>query len=196
MPTNPAPPLVLAVSRCLLGAPVRYDGGHKTTGWLLEAPETMIRRLPFCPEFEAGLGVPREPIELQRGPGGVMRVIGLVSGRDVTPTLEDAFKVIADRLDGESPEAFVFKSRSPSCAVGSASVDGRADADGLFAAWAAARWPDCPRVDERLLENTEGVRRFFEALRRGRSRRCLGDGPVDAWERWLATRTPGAASAS
>lgn len=187
-------PLVFAVSRCLLGEHVRYDGGHKALAWILEAPATIVRCLPLCPEVEAGLGVPREPVELRRGPGGTRRVIGRVSGRDVTPALERAFEAIALRLEGQPPDAFVLKSRSPSCAVASASLDGRADADGEFTAWAAARWPECPLVDEHLLENAERVRRFFEVLRRGRARRGLCDGPVEAWERWLATRPSAAAS--
>ena len=52
------------VSRCLMGHSVRYDGGHKAharvqalhrLGWVTSQP---------CPEVEAGLPVPRAPIDL------------------------------------------------------------------------------------------------------------------------------------
>jgi uncharacterized protein YbbK (DUF523 family) len=140
------PPVVLVVSRCLLGERVRYDGGEKRLEWLLAAPRESVRVVPVCPETEAGLGVPREPIEL-RGPRDGRRLVGLVTGRDVTARIREAMAARGAALADDPPEAFVLKSRSPSCGVGSALADGRRDADGLFAAWAADRWPHCPPVD-------------------------------------------------
>jgi hypothetical protein len=43
-------PVVLAVSRCLLGERVRYDGGDKALPWLRSVPSTLLRVIPICPE--------------------------------------------------------------------------------------------------------------------------------------------------
>ena len=53
------------VSRCLLGAACRYDGGSKPCDAAIELVRKMDCRA-VCPETESGLPVPRPPAE-QRG---------------------------------------------------------------------------------------------------------------------------------
>ena len=128
---------VIWVSRCLLGDRVRYDGGHRANGWV-QALHWHAQIVPICPEVEAGLGVPRPPIDIVGG-----RVIDRAAGRDVTALLDAA---IDARLVGEPPHAFIGKGRSPSCGRGSARrFDGPGDAsgvtDGRFVARLRAAWP-------------------------------------------------------
>ncbi|MCB1020630.1 MAG: DUF523 domain-containing protein, partial [Acidobacteria bacterium] len=54
----------VGVSACLLGEPVRYDGGHKRQPWS-EALGGAVEWVRVCPEVELGLGVPRETIQLE-----------------------------------------------------------------------------------------------------------------------------------
>ncbi|MGH7934557.1 MAG: 2-thiouracil desulfurase family protein, partial [Candidatus Binataceae bacterium] len=52
----------IGVSSCLLGQEVRFDGGHKRNDFLVEMFGRFVEFVPVCPEFELGLGVPREAI--------------------------------------------------------------------------------------------------------------------------------------
>ena len=57
---------MVIVSACLLGENCKYNGGNNYSeriAALLNGKEI----LPVCPEALAGLGVPREPIELKCG---------------------------------------------------------------------------------------------------------------------------------
>ena len=59
----------LGISSCLLGQRVRYDGGHQQDRSLAGTLGRLFDLVPVCPEVEAGLGVPREPMRLVGGPG-------------------------------------------------------------------------------------------------------------------------------
>src|SRR5258708_16553104 len=53
------------VSACLLGQPVRYDGGAKLIDdALLTLWRKQGRLVSFCPEFTGGLPIPRPPAEI------------------------------------------------------------------------------------------------------------------------------------
>ena len=67
----------VAISACLLGRPVRYDGGTKPCAEVIELANK-VEVCPVCPEGAAGLPVPRPPAEQREG-----RVF-LSDGRDVT----------------------------------------------------------------------------------------------------------------
>jgi len=118
------------VSACLMGEPVRYNGGsikifdHR----LLESWHAEERVVPFCPEIAGGLSVPRPCSEIFDGDGkkvlrGDARVIN-VHGEDVTKSfLKGAQKAMELARSMKIPMA-VLKDGSPSC--GSAYIyDGR-----------------------------------------------------------------------
>lgn len=119
------------VSSCLLGEPVRYDGGafeplHPVlVRWLREG-----RVLPCCPELAGGLPVPRPPAEIAGGADGgeVLAGRGRIldpTGRDLTaPFLAGAAAALALARSGGAVLA-VLKEGSPSC--GSAAIH-----DGTF----------------------------------------------------------------
>jgi uncharacterized protein YbbK (DUF523 family) len=47
--------MILAVSACLLGEKVRFDGGHKHFRFLTESAAGYATFIPFCPEhLESG----------------------------------------------------------------------------------------------------------------------------------------------
>ena len=54
----------LGISACLLGEPVRFDGGHKRDPFLVESLGQFVDWVPVCPEVESGLGAPRESIRV------------------------------------------------------------------------------------------------------------------------------------
>ena len=63
-PHDQAKPLRIGISMCLLGEPVRYDGGHKLDRFLTDVLGKYVEFVPVCPEVEIGLGTPREAIHL------------------------------------------------------------------------------------------------------------------------------------
>src|SRR5256886_15629531 len=82
-PPLPMAPLRLGISACLLGHEVRYDGGHKRDPFLAETLGRFVEWVPVCPEVELGLGVPREPIRLERDPAAP-RLVAANSRRGLT----------------------------------------------------------------------------------------------------------------
>ena len=111
----------VGISRCLAGDAVRYDGGHKRADGILESLGPMVEWVIVCPEVEAGMGTPREPIELVPRVDGVRsgatlaRAIGVSSGQDWTELLAGYAQQRAAALKELGLAGFVLKARSPSC---------------------------------------------------------------------------------
>lgn len=106
----------ICVSPCLLGVPCRYDGTARPTEISALGPD--VEWVPFCPESEAGLGCPREPIELVETAPGEVRVLGVRSRRDVTDRLRAVCETRAEAIRAErGVDLFLLKARSPSCGV-------------------------------------------------------------------------------
>jgi uncharacterized protein YbbK (DUF523 family) len=72
---------------CLLGQKVRYDGGHKKDVYLTNVLGKYFEWVPVCPEFEVGMGVPRESVRLV-GSQGSPRMIGIKSETDWTEEMK------------------------------------------------------------------------------------------------------------
>lgn len=56
----------VGISACLLGNPVRFDGGHKRLTFAAEQLAPYFRFEPVCPEMAIGLPVPRPALRLVR----------------------------------------------------------------------------------------------------------------------------------
>lgn len=101
----------VAISACLLGDAVRYDGGSKP----VEAVRQLARKvevLRVCPETASGLPVPRPPAEQRDG-----RVF-LADGRDVTEDFIRGSERSLGKLRRSPVSLAVLKAKSPSCGVG------------------------------------------------------------------------------
>lgn len=101
----------LAVSACLLGEPVRYDGGSKPCAEVIELTKKN-QVCPVCPERAAGLSCPRPPAE-QVGE----RVL-LKGGTDVTRAFVDGARAECAAAQRAEVPLAVLKAKSPSCGVG------------------------------------------------------------------------------
>lgn len=114
---------------------------------------------PVCPEMEAGLGVPREPIAFTEDG---KRVTGVESGRDVTDLLNTFAERRCADLGAVGLDGFVFKSRSPSCGIKGVPRGEK----GLFARRVAAVFPDIPVADEEDLRDPRGLDEFWRKVLR------------------------------
>lgn len=154
----------IGVSACLMGEQVRYDGQHKHDSYITGTLENWFDFVPVCPEFELGLGVPRESMRLEGDPEHP-RLITNKTKRDLTePMLAWCDKRVHE-LDKENLCGFIFKSKSPSSgmervkvysAKGMPSNNGR----GLFANALMQHFPLLPVEEEGRL-NDPGLRESF-----------------------------------
>lgn len=156
---------LLAVSRCLLGHAVRYDGDSKPNAIVIERLGALFELLPICPEVEAGLSVPRRPVQLT-GSLDHPRMTGRDEpGLDVSELMQAYCQTRPAQLD--CIRGFVFKSRSPSCGLNSTPVfmDGRCTTEtsrGLFARAITRTYPNMPAIEENELVISERYKNFID----------------------------------
>ena len=148
---RPRPPIRIAVSGCLLGEAVRYDGGHRQSSYVTDNLAAVFELVSECPEVGIGLGVPRPKIRLERGVGAA-RLLGS-GNEDLTAAMTGYTRVAADRFHTAGIAGIVLKSRSPSCGTGDVKLheDGAVvseDATGVFATGMAESLPGVPRISE------------------------------------------------
>lgn len=146
----------IAVSACLLGEEVRFDGGHKHDRFVTDELGKYASFISFCPEAIA-FGTPRPSIRLVNKEDSY-RVISNKNGDDLTNELQDKSyqefrKIVQNDLSG-----IIFKSKSPSCGMGSTKAyleNGFADskADGLFVAICKEKFPLLPMEEEGRLQD-------------------------------------------
>jgi len=158
--------LKIGISSCLLGSAVRYDGGHKRDQVLLDTLGLSVEWVPICPEVGAGLPVPREPMQLV-GTLPLPRLVTITTRIDHTEQLKRWVEQALATLGEQHLCGFVFKARSPSCAVRDAEVvgqDGRpiGRGAGLFAVAVIRRFPGLPVEAEGELQDPDNRRRFLE----------------------------------
>ncbi len=156
--------ILYIVSACLLGENCKYTGGNNLVLPLKNKIESGgVNYLAVCPEVTAGLGIPREPMEIRNG-----SVMGR-SGRDYTVQLRSGVAQVLNQiqtvLDEMQPDQricelneadskgdwagrviAILKARSPSCGFGGI-YDGtftgkQINADGIFAAMLHERGAD------------------------------------------------------
>lgn len=170
LPDRPTGRPRVLVSACLLGRTVRYDGGHKLRVGLVAALEGAVEIVETCPEFEAGLGVPRPPMRVERK-GAELRLVRPGTGEDVTERMEVFVRERVRTLRRARIDGVVLKSRSPSCALLTAPVIDAKGAvvgrtDGWFARALRAALGPVPCADEEELLEPRALERFLAAVRR------------------------------
>ena len=157
----------VGVSRCLLGHTVRYDGDSKANSIVINQLGEIFDLVPVCPEVEAGLSVPRPPIQLS-GSIDNPRVTGRENPElDVTDLMQTFCSVKSVEL--KQLCGFVFKSRSPSCGLNSTPVfiDGNCiteNSRGLFARAITGLYPELPVIEETELESDNKCELFIERI--------------------------------
>ncbi|GGM89939.1 hypothetical protein GCM10010106_41780 [Thermopolyspora flexuosa] len=111
----------ILVSACLLGRPVRFDGRAKTSDdELLARWRAEGRLVPFCPEVEGGLPVPRPPAEIEGGAGGTAVLAGearvlTADGTDVTAAFLAGAHAALKAAQENDIRIAILKEGSPSC---------------------------------------------------------------------------------
>ena len=159
-------PTVFA-STCLGFDTCRYNGVTIYDDFV-EKLKPHVTFITACPELEAGLGVPRDPVRIvvihnER------RLVQPATQRDVTDTMNQVTGTILDRLPGV--DGFILKSRSPSCGIkdtkyfpkmGKSAALGKAA--GFFGEAVLARFKKYPVEDEGRIRNFRIREHFLTRL--------------------------------
>ena len=157
-------PLRLGISRCLLGEPVRYDGGHKRNQFLVDVLGQHVEWVPVCPEVEAGFGTPREAMRLVDDVAEP-RLLTVRSHHDYTGRMRRYAKTRVREFQAWNLSGYVFKKDSPSCGTRRVRVyarDGQllGTGKGLFAEAFQRAFPLTPIEEEGRLRD-QGLRENF-----------------------------------
>ncbi len=81
---------VIGISGCLTGSAVRFDGGHKRMGFVMDELAQWVAFKPVCPEMAIGLPVPRPALRLVQTPVGEIRMrFSHAPHEDVTEKMAD-----------------------------------------------------------------------------------------------------------
>ncbi|WP_395376974.1 YbgA family protein [Marinicella sp. W31] len=103
----------VAISACLLGQKVRYNGQHKQSAFCVRVLSEWFDFLPICPEVEIGMGIPREPIHLVQTEQGIRAQNISDHSEDYT----DALAALAEQKKSQLQDVcgYIFMQKSPSC---------------------------------------------------------------------------------
>jgi uncharacterized protein YbgA (DUF1722 family)/uncharacterized protein YbbK (DUF523 family) len=176
LPERPGAPLTLAISECLLGTEVRYDGSGARSSYPHSLLDGLFVYRGICPEMAIGMGTPREPIRLV-GAVDDPRAVGVKDPeQDFTAALAAFGRRQAHALDDVM--GYVFMKNSPSCGLFRVKVypheNGRVTGApdprgrGIYAAAVTEVLPDLPveesgRLHDPLLRENFATRVFAYA---------------------------------
>jgi uncharacterized protein YbgA (DUF1722 family)/uncharacterized protein YbbK (DUF523 family) len=161
--------LRLGVSACLVGERVRYDGGHKRDDFVVDTLGPYVELVPFCPEVELGLGIPRPTIRLV-GAAKAPRLVDPASGVDHTDEMDALAAARAEAIAAADLDGYVLKRASPSCGMARVKRYPRPgavpvpDGVGRFAAALMRRLPELPVEEEGRLSDARLRDNFVERL--------------------------------
>ena len=98
------------VSACLLGENCKYNGGNNYNSAVAEFVQDK-EVISICPEMMAGMGCPRNPIEIVDG------VQTDCDGKNVDAPIRETVAQIMEQIRQEKIECAILQSRSPTCGV-------------------------------------------------------------------------------
>ncbi|WP_404318435.1 YbgA family protein [Malaciobacter canalis] len=148
--------MLLAVSSCLLGNNVRYDGSNQMNKFVLKTLSEYAQFVPFCPEHLA-LGTPRETIRIISEKEKDLELKTVFTKEDVTSKVFEASSQEIDNLKKQAICGIILKSKSPSCGLGSTKYyeNGmpQGKKDGVFAAMCKEEFKYLPIEEEARLND-------------------------------------------
>lgn len=158
-------PLV-AVSACLLGQKVRYDGKDKYTALIAEELSKHCQLIAVCPEVEIGLAVPRLKIQLTQVKNHIRVLQKDDPSIDLTNSLADFAKQFVNQ---QAWSGLVLQDKSPSCGIAntklfSASGEQIGHSSGIFAKTVLGLLPSLVIVQASQLQSLDDITQFVKQL--------------------------------
>lgn len=157
----------LAVSRCLLGEKVRYDGTDKLCSNILIHTSDSFNIVPFCPEVSIGMGTPRLPIRLDK----IKKTVHVRQIKDNAYDYTDALKNYALKFSLKHPDlkGVISKKGSPSCGYNNSKLYSEGDVikydeSGIFISELKNLLPELLIIDELNFEDEFERTKFLNNL--------------------------------
>ncbi len=141
----------VAVSSCLLGEAVRYDGTDKHIKYITQVLSLNYNLISLCPEMAVGMGVPRPPIHLVDD-GSSIQAVGLDNPEcNMTKPITQYGNEFAEAYPDIC--GYIFKKNSPSCGFEDVKVlntHGQYErkGQGIYIAAILKSLPSLPVIDE------------------------------------------------
>jgi len=160
---------VLGISGCLTGSAVRFDGGHKRMGFVMDELAEWVNFRPVCPEMAIGLPTPRPALRLTKTTSGEIQM------RFSKAPHEDVTQKMADFAAGYVPKmgdlcGFIVCAKSPSCGMERVRLydekgnAGQKEGVGLFTAALLEKWPWLPVEEDGRLHDPVLRENFVERV--------------------------------
>ena len=157
----------IAVSSCLLGEAVRYDGTDKHIEYITQQLATKYKLVSICPEMAVGMGVPRPPIHLvDNGEGIQVLAIDNVDKNMTKPLFDFSATMIKQHPD---ICGYIFKKNSPSCGIKNVKVmtkrgEYERRGQGIYAEAIMSALPLLPVIDEDACFSQSKMKSFLQAV--------------------------------
>ncbi len=160
--------ITIGISSCLLGNPVRYDGGHKWDRYITDTLGAYFDWVPVCPEVEYGLPIPRESLRLVGDPASP-RIVTTRTNIDHTDGMLTWAGEKLKALEREDLCGFIFKARSPSSGIGGIKVYTASGmpshrGTGIFGGAFIRHFPLIPVIDDGRLHDPQLRENFIERV--------------------------------
>ena len=158
---------VVAVSACLLGQAVRYDGKDKYTSLIAEELKKHCKLIAVCPEIEIGLGVPRTKIQLTQIGSSIKVLKTDGTNSDVSGALQNFAIQFVKQND---LSGLVLQDKSPSCGIGNTKLFSETGeqigvSSGLFAKTIMDLMPNLVVVQASQLISKYDIEQFVKSLK-------------------------------
>ncbi len=157
----------IAVSSCLLGEAVRYDGTDNYIEYITQLLAAEYNLISLCPEMAVGMGVPRLPIQLVDCESSIQALGVDNPENNMTKQLtEYGRKVVETHSD---ICGYIFKKNSPSCGTKDVKVlnkkgEYERKGKGIYTAAIMKALPLLPVIDEEECLNKEMMSAFIQAV--------------------------------
>ncbi|MFK3703820.1 YbgA family protein [Klebsiella sp. NPDC088457] len=159
----------IGISGCLTGSAVRFDGGHKRMGFVMDALAQWVTFKPVCPEMAIGLPVPRPALRLVQTTDGHTRLrFSQMPHDDIT---EKMTEFTASSLPGLSNlSGFIVCAKSPSCGMERVRLydengnRGHKEGSGLFTRALLEKYPWLPVEEDGRLHDPLLRESFIERV--------------------------------
>lgn len=156
----------IGISSCLLGHEVRYDGGHKRHSYIESTLGQYFEFMPFCPEVDIGLGIPRPPIRLEWNENS----IHCVGVKDPQQNMTERLKKSANKQKHWhlTISGYILKKDSPSCGMERVKIYRNnmpeRTGTGIYAEQMMKNFPDLPVEEEGRLGDSKLRENFIRRV--------------------------------
>ena len=147
----------IGISACLMGQKVRYDGGSFQPKLIHSVLPDYMDFVPFCPEVEIGMSVPRETVRLVTTETGI-KLKAPKSGTDYTNQMNAYSIEKTNALSKLEISGYILKKGSPTCGMERVRVYNsrgipEKSGNGLFASQLKKAFPNIPIEEDGRLND-------------------------------------------